>query len=49
MFCGVLVLRRIATANLPAFKAQAQMNPCISSLDTFLAHMFVGRGDFDLI
>jgi len=49
MLGGVLVLRRIAAAHVPARQAQAQMNPAIAKFDTLLAHMRVRGFDLDLI
>jgi precorrin-6B methylase 1 len=47
VFCGVLVLGRITTANLSAFKAEPQMYPGISSLNAVFAHMRFGFCEFD--
>jgi hypothetical protein len=46
---GVLVLGRIAAANVAATEAQAQVNPGIARFHTVLAHMLIGFLDFDLI
>lgn len=34
---------------MPAFQAEAQMNPAISQLDTFFANMRIGISDFDVV
>jgi len=44
---GVLVLRRIATADMAAFQAQTKVNPTIAYLDTLRANMGIGAGHFD--
>jgi hypothetical protein len=49
MFGGVLVLRRIAAADIAAQHAQAQVNPAISHLYALFADMRSGSFDFDLI
>jgi hypothetical protein len=43
--CSVLVLRRITAAHVPAFHAQAQVDPAIARLDAILAYMSCGRAD----
>ncbi len=45
----VLVLRRVATANMSADKAQAQVNPTIAHLYTLFADMLGGGSYFDLV
>ncbi len=42
MLGGVLVLRRIAAANMTAFKANAQVNPLVARLLTFLTALSIG-------
>ena len=37
MFCRMLVLRRIAAADMPTHHAQAQVNPAILGLQAFFA------------
>jgi hypothetical protein len=37
VFCGMLVLRRIATSNVAAGQAQPQMNPRVARFQTFFA------------
>ena len=49
MLGRVLVLGRVATANVPASEAQTQVNPRIADFDAILTHMFIGFSDFDLI
>src|SRR5258708_28741137 len=49
MLGRVLVLGRVATADVPAGETQAQMNPGIARLNTLFAHMLVRRSDFDLV
>jgi hypothetical protein len=36
MLCGMLILRGIAAADMPAFQADTQVNPAISRLQTIL-------------
>jgi hypothetical protein len=36
MFGGVFILRRIATADVPAFQAHPQMHPGVAHFQTFL-------------
>lgn len=45
----VLVLRRIATADLPTNKAHAEVNPRIAHLNALFTHMLVRCPYFDLI
>jgi hypothetical protein len=49
MLGGVLVLGRVATANVPASEAQTQVNPRIAGLGALLTHMFIGFSYLDLI
>jgi hypothetical protein len=49
MFGGVPVLGRIATADFPADKAHAEVDPFVACFDAFFTHMLVGFSDFDLI
>jgi hypothetical protein len=46
---GVFVPGGVATANLAADEAHAEMNPGIAKLDAFFTDMFVGLPYFDLI
>src|ERR1035437_6280043 len=46
---SVFVLGRVATANVPALHAQAQMDPSISHFHTVFTHVFICAGDLDLI
>jgi hypothetical protein len=46
---GVLVLGRIATADVSTGEAKTQVDPRIASLGTVFTHMLVGFSDFDLI
>lgn len=46
---GVFIFRRIATADIAADQAHAQMDPRISQLNAFVADMLGGFSDFDLI
>jgi hypothetical protein len=45
----MLVFGRVATAHLPANKAQAQVDPLIAEFHTFLTGMLLGLSNFDLI
>jgi hypothetical protein len=49
MLGSVLVLRRVAAANMPARQAQPQMYPGVAGFDTVLTHMFIRFSYFDLI
>jgi hypothetical protein len=49
MLGGMLVLRRIATPHFAAHHTHAQVNPIVANLDAILAHVHIGRGDFNLI
>jgi hypothetical protein len=49
MFGGMLVLRRVATANVSARKTHAEVDPRIAGLSAFFALMFVGFPYLDLI
>jgi hypothetical protein len=49
MFGRVLILRRIATSDVPAGQAQAQMYPGIANLDAVFADVFVRGSDLYLI
>jgi hypothetical protein len=46
---GMLVLRRVAAANMAAYETQTQVNPRVAGLNAVLTDMFVGFSDFDLI
>ena len=43
MFGGVLVFRRIAAANMPAFETEAQVYPRVPDSQTILAAIRAGR------
>jgi hypothetical protein len=45
----VLILRRIAAANVATTETHPQMNPSVANLHAILANMLVGLSDFDLI
>lgn len=49
MLGGVLVLRRITTAHVSAFKTQAQMDPAASSFHAVFANVGIGAGELNLI
>jgi hypothetical protein len=49
VFGGVFVLGGIAAADVAALHAEAEMNPGISTLDTFSANMHLGVGDLNLL
>lgn len=49
MLSRMLVLGRVATANVSASEAKTQVDPRITRLGTVLTHMFIGFSDFDLI
>jgi hypothetical protein len=50
VLCGVLVLGRIAAADMSAGKTDAQMNPLVAGLQTFFAAVGAGRDFFtDLV
>jgi len=49
MLGRMLVLGRIAAANLPANHAKPQMHPGVAHLYTLFAHMLGGVLDLDLI
>jgi hypothetical protein len=49
MFGGVLVLRRIATADVPAFQAHPQMNPGVAHFQALFATLRAGLYVSDLI
>lgn len=44
---SVLVFRRIATAHVPAGKAETQVNPAITAFQTFFATVSVRLDIFD--
>lgn len=46
---GMAVRRRVATADVAATEAQAQMNPAAAGLDAVVAKILFGVGDLDLI
>jgi hypothetical protein len=41
VLCCVLIFGRIATAHVPAFEAQTQMDPAIASFEALFANVFV--------
>ena len=45
---GVFILRRIATADMPAFQAQPQMDPGVSNFHAVFTNMLVRRCNADL-
>ncbi len=49
MLGGVLVLGRVAAANVSATQAEAQMHPSVPHFYAFFADMRAGFGDLDLI
>jgi hypothetical protein len=49
VFGGVLILGRIAAAHMSAAQAQAQVNPAVACFNAFLANVFVGFLDLDLV
>jgi hypothetical protein len=49
VFGGMFVLGRVATANIAADEAHAQMDPGIAQLHAILTNMFVRFSYFDLI
>jgi len=49
MFCGMFVLRGIAAANMPAFQANAQVNPAITGLQTILTSLCAGRDIMNMV
>jgi hypothetical protein len=49
VLCGVLVLGRIAAANMTTDEAQAQMDPSIANLDTLFTYMCFRFAELDLI
>jgi hypothetical protein len=49
MLSGVLVFRRIATADMAAFETEAQMDPGIAHLEALFATLGVRLGVFRLL
>jgi hypothetical protein len=49
VFCGVPIFRRIATTDLSADEAHAEVDPFVACFGAFFTHMLVGFSDFDLI
>jgi hypothetical protein len=49
MLGRVLVLGRIAAADVPAFQAKPQMDPCVAGLDAVFTDMLVRVGNLDLV
>jgi hypothetical protein len=47
VFCGVLVLRAVATSNVTAREAKAQMNPGVSHFEALFAAFAAGLHFFD--
>jgi hypothetical protein len=46
MLGGVFILRRVATAHVAAYQAQAQMHPAVAHLYALRADVGGGSGDF---
>lgn len=46
---GVLILRRVAAADVAAFQTKAQMNPGVAGLHAILTNVFVGLRHVDFI
>ncbi len=46
---GVLILRRIATADVTALQTEAQMHPCVAGFDVVFANVLIGSGKSDPI
>jgi hypothetical protein len=49
VFCGVLVFRRVATADMPAAQTQAEMYPTVAHLEAFFAALGLGFDAANLI
>jgi hypothetical protein len=49
MLGRMLILGRVATANVPAGEAKTEVDPRVARFGTVLTHMFIGFSDFDLI
>jgi hypothetical protein len=49
VFCGVPIFRRIATADLPADEAHAEVDPFVACFRALFTDVLVGFSDFDLI
>ena len=49
VLCGVLVFRVVATRNMTAHQAHAQMHPTIAHVNTLLTNMRGGSQKFNLI
>ena len=49
VLCRVLIFRRIATAHMPAFKAQTQMDPAIATFEALFANVLVCGRKPDLV
>ena len=49
MFCGVPIFRRIATADLSADEAHAEVDPFVACFRALFTDVLVGSSDFDLI
>ena len=49
MFCGVPIFRRIATADLSADEAHAEVDPFVACFRALFTDVLVGFSDFDLI
>jgi hypothetical protein len=46
---GMFILRRIATADMPAFQAQPQMDPGVSNFHAVFTNLLVCRRNADFI
>jgi len=49
VFCGVLVLRRVAAAYVSTFQAKPQVDPGVAQLHALRANVNAGMGDFNRI
>jgi hypothetical protein len=49
MFCGVLVFRGVATADVATAQTQAQMNPSVAHLEAFFAALGLWFDALDLV
>jgi hypothetical protein len=49
MLGSVFVFGRIATTDMTANQAQAQVNPSVAGFDAFLTHMLGGFSEFNLV
>lgn len=49
VFGGMLILRRITAANMPALEAKAQVYPCITGFQAVLTPIRTGRDLPDMV